>query len=171
MMDALSFDPRAIAATTAVGGLITAPLVPLIGALSDRLGRRLVLVGTYLLIAAASVVLAIADQFWQFSLAAALLSLGFAVGGSVSAALAGDLIAATALPNTLGRLSTVTWIGAVIAFGGGGALLGSMQVPSLCLLAALLAVSAGLMVALIRTTHASVGEATIRQRVSHGHGK
>ena len=168
MMNALSFDPQAIAATTAIGGLVTAPLVPLMSELSDRLGRRPVLVGTYGLIAVALGVLAFADQYWQFSLAAALLSLGFAVGTSVSAALAGDLIAAAALPHTLGRLSTATWIGAVLAFGGGGALLGSIAVPTLCLLALLLAVSASLTASFLRTTPAVSMEFPLHTGVSHG---
>jgi AAHS family 3-hydroxyphenylpropionic acid transporter len=146
MMRALSFDPQAVAGTVALGGLVTAMLVPLIAALSDRLGRRSVLIGTYVLIAVASSVLAFAGQLWQFSLAAVLLSLGFAVSGSVSAALAGDLIPSTLLPRALGRLSASTWIAAVVAFGGGAALLGRVPAPALCLIAALLALGAGLSV-------------------------
>lgn len=144
LMHALGFDPQAIAATAAVGGLLTAPFVPLVGALSDRLGRRPVLIGTYALVALASVTLGSATQLWQFSLGAALLSLGFAVGGSVSAALAGDLIPAARLPQALGRLGASSWVAAVIAFAGGGALLGRVAAPALCLLAALVATGAGL---------------------------
>ena len=97
-----------------------------------------------MLIAIASGLLAFSDQLWHFSLAAGLLSLGFAVVGSVPASLAGDLIPPTLVPRTLGRLSTINWIAAVIAFGGGGALLGSIAAPTLCLIAILLAVGAGL---------------------------
>lgn len=142
LMRALSFDPQAIAAAAAIGGLVTVPCVPLIGALSDRLGRRVVLVGTYLLSAVAALVLAWADQLWQFSLAASLLSLSFAAGGSVAAALASDLLPPARLPPMLGRLSALTWIAAVIAFAGGGTLLGDIAPPLLCLGAALLGATA-----------------------------
>lgn len=141
-MRALSFDPQAIASTAAIGGLVTAPVVPLLGILSDRLGRRPLLVGTYAVIAAALGVLALAERHWQFALAAALLSLAFAASGSVAAALAGDLIAPAALPGALGRLSASTWVAALVAFAGGGALLGRVPAPLLCLLAALLALAA-----------------------------
>jgi MFS family permease len=154
VMLALSFDAQAIAATAAVGGLVTAPFVLLLGDLSDRLGRRPMLIATYGLIALASGILALADQPWHFYLAAALLSLGFAASGSVTAALAGDLLPPTALPAALGRLSAITWIAAVVAFAGGGALLGHVAASALCLAAALLALSAGLPLALLhRTLH------------------
>lgn len=142
LMLARSFDPQAIAATAAVGGLVTAPFVLLIGDLSDRLGRWPVLLATSLLTAGALSMLAFADQLWQFALAAALLSLGFAASGSVAAALAGDLVSPALLPRALGRLSAVGWIAAVAAFAGGGVLLGHIAAPVLCLLAALIALSA-----------------------------
>jgi MFS family permease len=151
-MHALSFDPQAIAATAAVGGLVTVPFVLLLSDLSDRLGRRPMLIATYGLIALASGILALADQPWHFYLAAALLSLGFAASGSVTAALAGDLLPPTALPAALGRLSAITWIAAVIAFAGGGALLSHVSAPALCLGAALLALSAGMPLAFLRRT-------------------
>jgi MFS family permease len=144
LMRALSFDPQAVAATAAVGGLVTVPFVLLIGDLSDRLGRRPVLVATYSLIAIASSLLAFADQLWQFYLTAALLSLGFAASGSVTAALVGDLLHPAALSHALGRLSAITWLAAVIAFAGGGVLLGYVAAPTLCLVAALLTMAASL---------------------------
>jgi MFS family permease len=149
-MRALGFDPQAIAATAAIGGLVTAPFILLIGEMSDRLGRRPMLVGSSVLIAVASIVLAFADQYWQFSLAAALLALGVAITSSASAALAGDLIPMVMLPHTLARLSTITWVGAVIAFGGGGALLGHVGAPVMCLGAAILALSGSLLVVVLR---------------------
>ena len=39
-MGVLSFSPSAISGTSAVGGLVTIPLVYTIGSLSDRLGRN-----------------------------------------------------------------------------------------------------------------------------------
>lgn len=142
LMHTLRFDPQAVAATVALGGLVTAPVVPLIGLLSDRLGRRPLILATYLLIATALGALAIAASHWQFSVAAALLSLGFAAHGLVTAALAGDMLPPDVLPRTLGRLSAGTWTAAVIAFAGGGVLLERLAAPMLCLLAALLALGA-----------------------------
>jgi MFS family permease len=163
-MHALNFDPQAIAATAAVGGLVTVPFVLLLSDLSDRLGRRPMLIATYGLIALASGILALADQPWHFYLAAALLSLGFAASGSVTAALAGDLLPPTALPAALGRLSAITWIAAVIAFAGGGALLSHVSAPALCLGAALLALSAGMPLAFLRRTFRVAREWQARSR-------
>lgn len=144
LMRALSFGPQAIAATVAIGGLVTAPFVLMIGELSDRLGRQRVLLAIYTSIALASSLLAFADQLWQFYLAAALLSLGFAAGGSITSALAGDLLPPATLALALGRLSAITWLAAMIAFAGGGVMLSHIAAPALCLVAALVALSATL---------------------------
>lgn len=57
----------------------------------------------------------------------------------MSAALAGDLIPPALLPRAFGRLNASAWLAAVIALGGGGALLGRAAAPALRLIAALLA--------------------------------
>jgi len=72
-MQMLSFSPRAVAATSAVGALITIPIVLVLGTLSDRLGRKGLLLLSYLLAAAGVVILSIATQFWQFGLTMVLL--------------------------------------------------------------------------------------------------
>lgn len=142
LMRSLMFNPQAIAGSAAVGGLVTAPFVLLVGELSDRLGRRRLLGGMYLLIALGVGLLAAAGELWQFYLAAALLSLGSSAGTSVAAALAGDLLPASALAPTLARLSAASWAAAVLAFAGGGYLLDRVAAPALCLGVALLALGA-----------------------------
>ena len=67
-----SFDASAISSTVAAGGLITLPFPLLIGWLSDRIGRRPLLLLCYAAGAASLFILALSTQLWQFWAAAAL---------------------------------------------------------------------------------------------------
>jgi MFS family permease len=149
-MQGFGFGPGALTAATALGALIAAPLVPLAGALSDRIGRRGFLVGACAAAAAGMLLLLGASHLWHFALAATLFSAASYVIGSVAVALAGDLLPADALGRGLPLLGAVSWGAAIIGFAFGGRLLETLGLTGLSLPAATLALAAGLLVATLR---------------------
>lgn len=145
-MRALAFDLAAIGGAMAVGALASLPLLPLIGALSDRLGRRRFLGAAYLLGGIGTLSLAFAQALWQFWLASALLSLAVTVSAAVISALAADLLPARTLTGALPRIMAMGWVAAVIGFAAGGYLLERLDLLAVAAIAAgLAAIAAGLL--------------------------
>jgi MFS family permease len=65
-MDALGFAAAAISIVGAISSAIALPLPPLIGQLSDRLGRKRFLILCYLVSAVGLVTLALSSSLWHF---------------------------------------------------------------------------------------------------------
>jgi MFS family permease len=146
-MQAFQFSPGAVASTAVVGGLVTLPITPLIGILSDRLGRRRLLVVSYALAAGGVVLLSIASQLWHFWLETALLFVAMAANGSVATALATDVLPRDVLRRGMSWLNSMTWVAGIIGFAGTGYLTDTLGAAATCLIAALLAITAaGLLV-------------------------
>jgi MFS family permease len=150
-MKAIDFSPAAISGANVVGGLVTIPLVLGLGALSDRLGRRLFLALGYLLAAFASVSLVMAEQLWHFWIVAAAVLVARTIGMSLASALATDILPPQALGRSLPLLGTMTWASGVLGFAGSGYVIDTLGASNLYLIATLLALAAaGLMGALPR---------------------
>src|SRR6266536_1638115 len=146
-MQAFHLSPGAVASTAVVGGLVTLPITPLIGILSDRLGRRRLLVVSYALAAGGVVLLSMASQLWHFWLETALLFVATTANGSVATALATDVLPQDALRRGMSWLNSMTWVAGIIGFAGTGYLTERLGAAATCLIAALLAVAAaGLLV-------------------------
>src|SRR6266540_1055271 len=146
-MQAFHLSPAAVASTAVVGGLVTLPITPLIGILSDRLGRRRLLVVSYALAAGGVVLLSMASQLWRFWLETALLFVATTANGSVATALATDVLPRDALRRGMSWLNSMTWVAGIIGFAGTGYLTDTLGAAATCLIAALLAITAaGLLV-------------------------
>jgi len=145
-MQAQGFSPGAIGSTVLVGGLLTVPLLPLIGMLADRLGRRLVTMLAYGLSALGMLMLADAVELWQFWIVTALLSIASSACGALTAALAADLLPASLLARGFGRLGAANWVAASLGSVGVGFGLAAVGTTGLYLVGAGLAlVAAGLL--------------------------
>jgi MFS family permease len=141
-MQAFHLSPGAVASTAVVGGLVTLPITPLIGILSDRLGRRRLLVVSYALAAGGVVLLSMASQLWHFWLETALLFVATTANGSVATALATDVLPQNALRRGMSWLNSMTWVAGIIGFAGTGYLTDTLGAAATCLIAALLAIAA-----------------------------
>lgn len=130
-MQTLSFSAGAVTSTAALGGLVAIPIIPWIGALSDRLGRRRFLSMSYLLAVIGIAVLGRASDLWHFWLVAACLSVANFTSTSISSALASDLLSSGELSRGMARLSAMGWVAGIIGFASGGYLVESVGMTTL----------------------------------------
>jgi MFS family permease len=141
-MQALHLSPGAVASTAVVGGLVTLPITPLLGILSDRLGRRSLLVACYALAVGGILLLSMASQLWHFWLETALLFVATSANGSVATALATDVLPPDALRRGMSWLNSMTWIAGIFGFASTGYLADTLGAAATCVIAALLAIVA-----------------------------
>jgi MFS family permease len=143
-MQVFDFSAGAVASTATVSGLVTIPVVLLIGALSDRLGHKRFLMLAYSLAAGGVVLLAIASELWHFWLAATLLLVSSSVKGAVASAFAADLLTPAALTHSLPRLNAMDSVASIVIFAGTGYVVETLGALALYGLAAVLAIGAAL---------------------------
>jgi MFS family permease len=153
-MQALSFSPGAVASTATVSGLATIPLALLIGALSDRLGRKRFLMLGYLLAAGGALTLSMASELWHFWLAATFLMVAFCTNFAVASALATDILAPEALSRGLPWLSAMDSLASILSFAGTGYVIDTWGATPLYLASAVLALMAVLQLARLQPERA-----------------
>jgi MFS family permease len=119
-MDDLGFVAAAISGTAAVGGAVALPLPPLVGWLSDRVGRKRFLALCYLAGAAGLSVLAASVFLWHFWVAASLLSVSVSVNNAVGSALVTDLVPQESLGRGMSLFGATPWVGGIIGYAGAG---------------------------------------------------
>lgn len=132
-MQSLNFSASEIAGSAAVSGLVTMPLMLLIGVLSDRMGRERLLVTNYLLAAIGALTLLLATQLWQFWLAATLLLVAISSSSAMASALVTDILQPGALTRGLSWLKGTGSIAGIISFAGTGFLLDNVGPATLYL--------------------------------------
>jgi MFS family permease len=113
-MNARSFTVTAISITGAVGGAVSLPFLPMIGWLSDRLGRKWLLNLCFLLGLAGLVILSAAVSQWQFCIVAALLALMLNGVTAVGSAQVTDSVPRGSLGKGMSLFNATTWIGGII---------------------------------------------------------
>ncbi|MCJ7623415.1 MAG: MFS transporter [Anaerolineaceae bacterium] len=119
-MNKLSYTLTSISITGAIGGGVALPLLPTLGWLSDRLGRKRLLVFCYLVGILGSFILAAALFQWHFWVVSGLLSIMLNGVTAVGSALVTDLVPRSALGRGMSLFNASTWIGGIIGLGGTG---------------------------------------------------
>lgn len=149
-MNNLGFAVAAISSTGAVGGAVTLPLPPIIGWLSDRLGRKRFLILGYLAAVGGLLILARSASLWHFWVAACVLSVAGVVATSVGQALVTDLVPPAALGRGMSLFDASMWVGAIIGFAAAGNVAEAFGVTSAFLAGAVLSLIATGLIILIR---------------------
>jgi MFS family permease len=155
-MDTLDFSVTAVALAAAIGSGAGLVINPLVGRLSDRINRQLMLALTYSGAGLALVLTASAASLPAFILATILVTLGHA-GDAVAQALVTDMVAPAEPDRHLSLLSTAKWISGIAGFGGAGYAVQLFGMSNAMLATALLPLLAVVLLAEIRTTPATDG--------------
>lgn len=119
-MGELGFSRVAITSTVAVSGLVTLPFPPIVGILSDRLGRIRFLGLSYSAGVVGLLVYSTARSLPSFWIAAALVAFVSYVSTGVASALVVDLVPRDGVGRGLALFSATGWGGAIIGFAAGG---------------------------------------------------
>lgn len=119
MMNNLNFDPSAITSVIAISGLISLPLPIVAGWLSDKFGRKPILIGAYLVTAIGAGLFLSADTLVQFWVAQAFFSV-LACTMVVGTAFVMDTVSTENVDMGVSFFATTPWIGAVIGSTTGG---------------------------------------------------
>ncbi len=120
LMSDRGFGPLDINSVAAVAGLVALPLPMLMGWLSDRAGRKLLLEVGYLAGFASMVAFAFSTTLWNFWLMAALATVGSQANAAVGSAMVADLVPRQSLAKGMALFVAANWIGGVLGFAAGG---------------------------------------------------
>lgn len=145
LMKAHDYSAGDISTANVVGGIVTILVVLWLGALSDRLGRKLFLVIGYLLAAVGSLILVVGGELWHFWLVSATTLVARTISNSLASALAADVLQPSELGKSLPLIGSATWVAGVIGFAGSGVVMDVLGEASLFSIATAMALlSAGL---------------------------
>jgi MFS family permease len=129
-MQAQDFSASAISSTGTVSGLLTIPIVLLIGALSDRFGRRTFLMLANVMAGAGALLLAFATDLWMFWIAATLVLVALCTNGALASALVTDTLSSQARQRGLPWINAMNPIAGVLSFASIGFLMDTFgQLP------------------------------------------
>jgi MFS family permease len=148
-MEASGFAGAAISLNAALAAGVGLVVTPLLGRLSDRGGRRLLLGGLYLLGALSLAMMAYADTSTDFMIVAIISAFGAAERG-ISTALASDLLPRHALSRGLSLFESAKWLGGVVGLAGSGYAIERLGLSQALLLSALLPMLAALLLLFLR---------------------
>ncbi len=144
-MQAQDFSASAISSTGTVSGLITIPIVLLIGALSDRLGRKTFLMLGYMLAGGGALLLAFATDLWMFWIAATLVLVALCTNGALASALVTDTLSPQARQRGLPWINAMNPVAGVLSFTSIGFLMDTFGQLPVYLVALSVAVGAALL--------------------------
>jgi MFS family permease len=114
-MNERAFSNAAITTTAAVGGIVSLPFPLILGWISDRLGRKTVILGSFLAGAASLLLLIVSRSLWQFWVVAALMSL-HAISMTIGPAFVADIVKKERVGTGISFFQSCTWIGTIIGY-------------------------------------------------------
>lgn len=118
-MSNAGFTATAITSTAVIAGLISLPLPYILGLLSDRLGRKRLMIICYVTLALSIVMFAVSKYLWHFWIAATLFRIGYG-SISVGSAFITDLVEPKALGRGVSLFQSMCFIGPAIGLATAG---------------------------------------------------
>lgn len=152
-MQTLSYAPEQIARASGLGGLIALPVIPALGALSDRFGRRGLVSLCCLVGASGLLLLARATAQREFALASGLMSIATYAGTPLMLALAVDLLPPAARNWGLSLCTAAIWLAGILGFAIAGWLLANWGIAPPATGAAVVALLTALLPLILTIRH------------------
>jgi MFS family permease len=115
LMNEKAFPGSAITATMAVAGLVSLPLPFVLGWVSDALGRKSVIVASFVAGIASLLLFTVSQSLWQFSVATALLSI-HAISVTLGPALIADIVRSDRVGTGLSVFQSAAWAGTISGY-------------------------------------------------------
>ncbi|HET6452102.1 MAG TPA: MFS transporter [Spirochaetia bacterium] len=109
-MNEMGFPKLTINVTQSMSGVVSLALPLLLGWLSDRVGRRWILAGSYLMVSAGLLVLASAHAFWQFGIYAGMIA-SLSVSLGIGPAFVLDVVSRENAARSVSLFQSVFWGG------------------------------------------------------------
>jgi MFS family permease len=143
-MNQLGFAATAISIATAVGGVVSLPVPLVLGWLSDRIGRKRLILFCYLAALAGLLIVAWTQLLWSFWGASALLTVGF-TAYPLACALVADIVPPESLGMGLSLISAGSTLGGLLGSIGMGLAIQHMGAQTAFLAAALMPLAAAIL--------------------------
>jgi len=135
-MTELGFAAAAISIAFAITYAVSLPLRPLIGWLSDQVGRKLLMAVSYAAGAVGLLGLAVSESLWHFWVSAAVIGISLSAE-TVGTALTTDLLPKQSLGVGMSLYSAVGFAAGIIGFAGTGHAIQNLGMIATFLIAAL----------------------------------
>ena len=134
-MTELGFAAAAISIAFAITYAVSLPLRPLIGWLSDQVGRKLLMAVSYAAGAVGLLGLAVSESLWHFWVSAAVIGISLSAE-TVGTALTTDLLPKQSLGVGMSLYSAVGFAAGIIGFAGTGHAIQNLGMISTFIIAA-----------------------------------
>jgi MFS family permease len=145
-MNGLGFAATAISITSVIGGIVSLPMSPVAGWLSDRVDRGRLLVAGYMLGVLSLLALMVSSALWHFWGTVILSYTSMAITSAVGPALVADIVPSSAIGKALSRFSATGWIGGIVGFAGTGYAIQALGLQPTFALGAFLSLAATVLV-------------------------
>ena len=145
----LGFPSAAISSTTTICGLVILPLRFAIGWLSDRIGRKRLMVLCYLVRTVGLLAMCASKTLWQFWVTAVLLTVP-ASSRTLADALVTDLVPRESLGTAMSLFGAMTWVAGILGFAVTGQAVQRLGLTTTLVVTASLPVIASLLLIPIR---------------------
>jgi MFS family permease len=154
-MNNLGFSATAITSTGAIAGLVMLPFPFILGWLSDRLGRKLLMVTCYASLLLCMVTFAISTSLWHFWIATVFFGIGL-ISNSVGTAFVTDLVDPKALGRGVSLFQGIFWIAYVIGLAVSGLAFENLGISTALFISAVLPIIGIVLVISIRVAKTSI---------------
>jgi MFS family permease len=148
-MSAGGFSKAAITLTAAIGGLVSLGLTLVMGWLSDRFGRRWILIASCVVFAAGLLLLGFSRSLWQFFVSAGLSAFAVILQG-IGPSLVVDLDPAGNVGRGVSLYGSMFWVGSIAGMASTGYAFERLGLASTILASCFLPVAAAILLLFIR---------------------
>ena len=148
-MDSLGFSAAALTSTSVISGAVSLPFPFVLGWLSDRLGRKRMMVICYTAFLLSVLILAFSKSLWHFWMVMILSKTGL-VCNSVGATFVTDLAEPKALGRGVSLFQSMGWLSLTIGFVVAGNAFQSLGIATTSLISVTLPVIGIILIMLIQ---------------------